>query len=181
MPTFGFNSLSLRQQVNEIFLPFYAPTDKAAAALAGPAWQGNDTVFALWLGINDVVNSYYTGEEASSALNVQIFAEYAHLVMQLYEAGGRNFVFVNVPPVDRTPYIISKGNTAQEQAKKAILAFNDKIAVLAKNTTEVAVQVVNVWVLDANGLFEQVLDNPASYEATKGYTNVTEFCEAYEW
>jgi len=177
VPTFGIRSLSLKQQVAEVFLPVYAPAGRAPAA---PAWEGGNAVFALWIGINDVGNSYYIGDEARRALNEQIFAGYAQVVTQLYQAGARNFVFVNVPPVHRSPFTSSRGRGAQELEEKAILAFNDDVGVLAKDRVKSAMQGVNVWVLDAYALFGQVLDDPARYAATKGYRNLTDFCEAYQ-
>lgn len=89
--------LSLKQQVQDEFVPGYVK-GKAPGA---PKWQANDSIFAFWIGINDVGNSYWNGPNATAELNKKIFTVYGDLVETLHASGARNFVFVNVPPVDR--------------------------------------------------------------------------------
>jgi len=170
--------LSLWEQVNDVFLPFYAGSKPRAAAV--PAWRGADTLFAVWIGINDVGNSHFQGEEATTKLNARIFAVYRDAVARLYAAGARHFLFLNVPPVDRSPLAIGQGPAAQEGEKRAVLAFNREVEALARGVGQGAKDGANVWLLDTYELFSKVLDDPRAFEATKGYRNVTGFCEAYQ-
>lgn len=170
--------LSIKQQVLDEFVPGY--TGASPSAPGAPEWAGEDTLFAVWIGVNDVGNSYYNGEDATNALYAKIFDVYSGLVDTMYEAGGRNFVFLNVPPVDRSPLITESGvEGAAEQEKAAIGVWNGKIedmaASLKGNHSE-----VNVWTVDTNTVFGKVLDDPSSFEQTSGYTNTTGYCEAYE-
>ncbi|KAI1490314.1 hypothetical protein F5X96DRAFT_679194 [Biscogniauxia mediterranea] len=169
--------LSLKDQVESEFIPGYA--GGAPSAPSAPAWTGSDSVFAFWIGINDVGNSYWLGADELAALNAQIFDVYAGLVGQLHGAGARNFVFVNVPPVDRSPLTVGQGPDAAALEKADIAAWNglvgDLAAALKANHSE-----TNVWVYDANESFGAVMDDPGAYEATAGLKNTTDYCAAYE-
>lgn len=184
--------LSFKDQVHSEFLPGYtnhgnSDTDMSEthpSAPQAPAWQGNDTLFAIWIGINDVGNSYYHGVDGvngTEALNKRIFEVYGDMVGMLYNAGARNFVFLTVPPVDRSPLATTGGDAAAPALEKAdIAAFNsllkDGLAVELKSQHA---SNANVWVVDTGALFNAVLDNPAAYPQTAGYKNTTSFCEAY--
>jgi phospholipase/lecithinase/hemolysin len=170
--------LSVKQQVLDLFLPGYTGAEPTAAS--PPKWKSGDTLFAVWIGINDVGNSFWDGEEASAALYEKIFTVYADLLGKLYEAGARNFLFINVPPVDRSPLTIGQGKTAQDLEKKAIETWNTKLGSTVRTSLTGQGKAANVWMVDSNAIFTKVLDNPASFEATKGYKNVTGFCDAYQ-
>ena len=158
------------------FVPGYV-NGKAAAPL--PAWHGNNSLFAIWIGINDVGNSFWGGENATKELNGKIFAVYEGLVNTLYDAGARNFAFVNVPPVDRSPLTVGQGQQGVDLEKADIAAWNGLVGDMA-NRLKGKRQEVNAWVVDANKVFGLVLDNPASYQATAGLKNTTGFCAAYK-
>ncbi|KAI0593252.1 hypothetical protein F4775DRAFT_523188 [Biscogniauxia sp. FL1348] len=166
--------LSLKDQVESEFIPGYT-----GAAPAAPAWSSADSVFALWIGINDVGSSYWMGADELAALNAQIFDVYAGLVGALRDAGARNFVFVSVPPVDRSPLTAGQGADAAAREKAAIATWNGRVgdlaAALKADTPE-----ANVWVYDANASFGAVMDDPGAYEATAGLKNTTDYCAAYE-
>jgi phospholipase/lecithinase/hemolysin len=166
--------LSLKDQVQTLFLPTYG-------AAKSPAWTGKDTLFALWLGINDVGNSFNDASANVTTLYRQIFDEYARQVEALRAAGARNFLFLNVPPVDRSPLTLGQGQDVQAKEREAVALFNAWVAVLAGalkggTTGEEA----NVWVYDVHTDFTDVLDLPKRYKATEGYVNIDEYCDAYQ-
>ncbi|KAI0477453.1 carbohydrate esterase family 16 protein [Xylariaceae sp. FL0804] len=169
--------LSVQQQVQSEFIPGY--TGEAPTAPSAPAWKGSDTLFAIWIGINDVGNSYGEGANASDALNAEIFDVYSGLVGQLYDAGGRNFLFINVPPVDRAPLTTEQGTAASALEKADIASWNGRVVDMA-NTLKRNYTETNVWYFDANAIFNQVLDNPEVYPQTADYKNTTGYCIAYE-
>lgn len=164
---------SVAEQIETEFIPTYASKPSFAP------WSSGNTLFAIFDGINDVGNSYYQGLPATTTLNAQIFAVYARIVEELYSAGGRNFAFLNVPPVDRSPLTQSSGADAQAEEKADIAAWNDGVAALASNLKSNHTD-VNVFTVDVNTLFTQILDNPASFPQTALYQNTTTYCVAYE-
>lgn len=166
--------LSLKDQVTSQFNTTYAD--------GKPSWTGADTIFGIWIGINDCGNSYsqnYNDANATTVLNGKIFDVYNGLVDLLYAGGARNFFFVNVPPTDRSPLMTAQGATACGMLKADIAAFNGMIQSMASDLKS-ANDDTNVWVFDANTLFGEVLDKPSSYPQTAGYLNTTAYCDAYQ-
>lgn len=163
---------SLKDQVESEFIPGYTGSSRKAN------WTGKESVFAVWIGINDIGNSYWQGADGTAALNAKIFAVISSLVDKLYAAGGRNFVFINVPPLDRTPLIIPQGTTAVSLSKADVTAWNQKVVQLAKTLKTKAD--TNVWVYDSNKSFGDVMDNPKSHPESVGLKNTTAFCAAYQ-
>jgi len=164
---------SVAEQVENEWFPTYASHPSFAP------WSSNDTLFAFFDGINDVGNSWWIGDEAMNSLYTNIFAVYRGLVDELYYAGARNFLFVDVPPVDRSPLVLA--NTPEQQAIEhaALLRWNGLLATMAKAVKK-DLTGVNVFTASAWDVFTQVLDNPASYVETAGYKNVTAYCNAYQ-
>jgi len=162
---------SVAEQIENEWFPTYAipPADAP--------WSSDDTLFAIFDGINDVGNSWFVSNTA--ALNTAIFAVYRGLVDELYFAGARNFLFLSVPPVDRSPLAQanSPANIALEKAD--ILAWNGMVVSMAKQVKS-TFKDVNVFTFDTNALFTEVLNKPASFPQTAQYKNTTAFCVAYE-
>lgn len=58
-------------------------------------WTSMNTLFAVWLGVNDVGNSWWlTGEDTTIGLILDDFFEQCQI---MYDAGGRYFLFLTVP------------------------------------------------------------------------------------
>lgn len=183
--------LSMKDQVHSEFTPGYtshgnSDTDVSEthpSAPDAPAWKGDDTVFAFWIGINDVGNSFYHGVDGvngTEALNKKIFEVYGDMVGILYNAGARNFVFLTVPPVDRSPMALAQDAASQALEKADIAAFNGLIT--DKLATDLKAQHhanANVWVVDTGIIFNAALDKPTSFIQTSGIKNTTAYCEAY--
>ncbi|KAI0869595.1 hypothetical protein GGS24DRAFT_478302 [Hypoxylon argillaceum] len=163
---------SLKDQVQSEFIPGYTGSSAKAQ------WTGSNSVFAVWIGINDIGNSYYNGVNATDALNAKIFAVISTLTDQIYAAGGRNYVFINVPPLDRTPLIVPQGASAVALSKADVAAWNQKVVDFAKTLKTKGD--TNVWVYDSNKSFGDVIDNPSSHPETAGLKNTTDYCTAYQ-
>lgn len=173
--------LSLKDQVLTEFLPGYVGNATTpASAPQSPKWTGADSLFAFWIGINDVGNSYSKGAEESTALYAKIFVVYEDLVVRLYDAGARNFLFLNVPPVDRSPLTIGIGSTAREIEKAAIAQFNNMTEGLARRLKANHTAETNVFLYDTNKAFSEVLDKVDSYPQTAMLKNTTAYCKEYE-
>ncbi|OBT86468.1 hypothetical protein VE02_05336 [Pseudogymnoascus sp. 03VT05] len=162
--------LSLSKQVEDLFIPNYAFNGQ---------WTSSDSVFGIFIGINDVGNSFYLGDDAVPILNKKIFAVYDGLVKELYNTGARNFVFLNVPPTDRSPLMIGQGADSAALIAKDLKAFNSAIASLAAGARKNYAD-TNVFTVDAWQAFTDVLNKPAAFPATAGYKNTTAYCEAYQ-
>lgn len=184
---------SLRGQVHDWFMPAYALRDggrEPGGAPGAPLWRGHDSVFTFWLGINDIGGTYMhgpDGPDGTDAVNRAIvLGEYAALAADLRTAGARNFVFVNVPPIDRSPLTRGAGEAAQRLEKADVEDFNSLVVEMARRLRAQGAgaqdggEAVNVWVYDSHAAFGKVMDDPSSFPQTVGYKNVTDCCEAYQ-
>ncbi|GAP91275.2 putative carbohydrate esterase family 16 protein [Rosellinia necatrix] len=163
---------SLKDQVQNEFIPGYTGSSPKAA------WNGDNSIFAIWIGINDIGNSWYNGADATTVLNGKIFAVISSLVEQIYKAGGRNYVLINVPPLERTPLVAPQGEWAIETSKADVLAWNQKVVDFAR--TLKGKGDTSVWVYDSYKSFGEVIDNPASHAESAKLKNTTDFCAAYQ-
>ena len=92
--------------------------------------------------------------------------------------GARNFLFVNVPPMDRSPEATAQSDMP-ELKLKTITDWNRRLAQLSLNLSSVYPDTA-VFLLDSNKLFNEVLDDPSSHIETAGYRNLTGYCEVYK-
>ncbi|KZT36934.1 hypothetical protein SISSUDRAFT_988434 [Sistotremastrum suecicum HHB10207 ss-3] len=145
--------LSLTDQVNEYL-------NSIATKPASTPWTSANTLFSVWIGINDIGNSYYNGQ--GSAFNTILINAYFALVQKLYNSGARNFLFINVPPIDRSPLMLAQPAASQAQEKTAIADFNSQlvnaIASFSADNTG-----VTTWLWDSNAAFTTVLNSPTTY------------------
>lgn len=163
--------LSIKDQVQQEYLPVYADHPSFFD------WQANNTLFAIFDGINDIGNAY-SESNGSLALDLSII-EYASLVDQLYQSGARNFLFLNVPPVNRAPLTTAQGPAAETSEATQIAAWNANVTRIASNLTSTYPD-ATTFVFDTNAIFSQVLDDPCSHPETCPYQNTTGYCVYYE-
>ncbi|KAL8713877.1 MAG: hypothetical protein Q9220_002023 [cf. Caloplaca sp. 1 TL-2023] len=167
---YGIIVQSFRQQVNEEFLPTYASN-------SGVQWSGSNSLFTVFFGINDVILSY---AQRNSTLNFLLIKSYENYVHQLYAAGARNFLFMNVPPIDRSPGTLARDAATQASMADYIGEFNFRLILLVYNLA-VHYPDTTVWLFDTNWLFTRLLNNgPASFRETASYENITDYCAAYQ-
>jgi phospholipase/lecithinase/hemolysin len=160
---------SVAEQIENEWLPTYA------AQSPDVIWSSDDTLFAIFDGINDVGNSWW---ENTTAVNAAIYSVYARLVDELYSAGARNFVFLNVPPIDRSPLALANSALDQSTQYVDIKAWNEALISMAQSL-KAAKPDVNVFTIDTNKYFTEVLNSPSSFPQTALYKNTTEYCNAY--
>ncbi|KAF2130279.1 carbohydrate esterase family 16 protein [Dothidotthia symphoricarpi CBS 119687] len=163
--------LSLKNQVKDEFLPIYGAHPSIAP------WKSADSLFAFFIGINDVGNTWWLN---NGTLYDQIFSVYSGLLSDVYATGARNFLFLSVPPINLAPLTLSTddGGYAVQEEGKVVLDWN---AILRNMTTRFAASHsgTKIFVEDTWTVFNNVIKNPASYPQTSGLKNVTGYCAAY--
>ena len=150
-------------QLQDDFLPRYGHRNASS-------WQPDTSLFAIFFGINDI-NVALEMNEATPVIFEKVFASYSSLVSQLYETGARNFLFLNMPPMERAP----RGLTA---LKPAVASWNLQLGVIASNLSN-TYRDTNVFEFDTHDFMTQILDDPETFPRTALYKNTTESCTAY--
>lgn len=80
--------LSFIDQVTEF-------SDSIASHPSTTPWTSDNTLFGVWMGVNDVGNTYY--ESNVTDILDAVMVKYFEQLQILYDAGGRNFVLLSVP------------------------------------------------------------------------------------
>ncbi|KAA8911026.1 GDSL lipase/esterase [Sphaerosporella brunnea] len=162
--------LSLKQQVEDLFLGVLQP-QKATIA----PWTAGDSLFLIWIGINDIGSSYLAHPDASDEFHRELMDEYFNLVDELYAVGARNFLFMDVPPVNRSPLTVGQGNQAVSLETEALASYN---SLLACRVSDLKKTKSGVWakVFKSSKVFNTILENPEQY----GFKNAITYCSSYQ-
>lgn len=163
-------SLSVQEELTEYFLADYADSD---------VWDASTSLFTVWVVINDVDLSY-TYTNMTNTTYVTLFEHYRALVDTLYEEGARNFMLINVPPIDRAPVTtgFSTAATRVPECHAAIANWNERLQDLQTDLTA-AYSDATVFYIDANTLFNDVIDDPTEFAATSTYQDTADYCAEY--
>jgi phospholipase/lecithinase/hemolysin len=124
---------------------------------------GNNIIDALTLAA--------TNPNAPTAVITAAVGDVALTMLQLYASGARHILVVNAPNVGRTPSAQAAGPAAAAAATQMSAAFNGGLAqqIAGLRATQPG---INIYVVDAFALGEQIAANPAAF----GFTNVTAPC-----
>ncbi|KAK4223487.1 hypothetical protein QBC38DRAFT_516820 [Podospora fimiseda] len=124
-------------------------------------WTAENSLFGVWMGVNDVGNSWWKGEEYDVLVEA-IMDTYFGQLQVLYDAGARNFALLSVPPIHRTPTMIDQGEWVTETEAASIAKYNAAITAHLAAFTEANPGVV-AKIVDTAVPFNTALDNPTEY------------------
>ncbi|KAJ7242921.1 hypothetical protein C8J57DRAFT_64542 [Mycena rebaudengoi] len=107
----GANVFDVKEQVQSIFLGHIGHKPESAP------WTPSDALFITWVGINDAALSNDHVDNVDDLFKVQ---------EKLHETGARNFLFVNIPPIHRSPAIGHEPNYINwnVELKRAAASFS---------------------------------------------------------
>ncbi|CCX16515.1 hypothetical protein FPQ18DRAFT_277663 [Pyronema domesticum] len=136
-------------------------------------WTAENSLFLIWIGINDIGNSYWKTTGDGGAFHQKLMASYFAEVNKLYTAGARKFLFVDVPRIERAPLTADQGATAIALEAEAVTSYN---SLLSKNVQAFQAKPgVRAMVFSSAATFNRILDNPGVY----GFANATGYCDKY--
>ncbi|KAK7032147.1 hypothetical protein VNI00_013321 [Paramarasmius palmivorus] len=160
---------SMTDQVNQ-FLS--ALGNKPASA----PWTSDNALFSVWIGINDIGSTYSQGGDRGAFSDRLLTAEFAALqklvgyltILNIplltlgvqYDVGARNFLFINVPPVNRSPMMISNSGASTEAT--VITGHNSRMATKISSWAA-SNSGVKTFSYDSWSAFTKILDSPSSY------------------
>ncbi|PFH54294.1 carbohydrate esterase family 16 protein [Amanita thiersii Skay4041] len=133
----------VRRQIRHVFLP------KAGKRPDWAQWESSDSLFITWVGINDCA---FSSEHSGT---METFLE---LHDELYEAGARNFLFFDVPPIDRSPAIAKYLEGEVKNYSNWNTSLKETIQTFASRHNDITVLLFAV-----SETFNKILDNPKTY------------------
>ncbi|KAJ7828747.1 hypothetical protein B0H14DRAFT_1216345 [Mycena olivaceomarginata] len=136
---------AVETQVNENFLAGYA-MDRTAEGLP---WDAADSLFVTWVGINDCAYAETHDETQELLFNLQ---------EKLYASGACIFLFVDVPPIERSP----AGTAASSDISATYLNWNSGLRQSVQQFAS-AHPDARVLTFSAFDTFNRILNNPKTY------------------
>ncbi|RMZ07591.1 hypothetical protein D0860_05021 [Hortaea werneckii] len=131
-------------------------------------WHSSDSLFTVFFGINDIDRALGVLTDWDERLPLIQDSYWAH-VEKLYNAGARNFAFLNLPTYWLSPGIINRGNaTVVDVARHRNLLWNHELAKRFEHF-QCTHRSTFAKLVDVYGLWESMYAYPAAY----GLSNVT--------
>ncbi|KAK5806529.1 hypothetical protein VI817_000787 [Penicillium citrinum] len=134
-------------------------------------FRPKESLIAIWIGINDINDSSkYSVDFAKFYEN--LIKTVFNSVTDLYNLGHRSFLFMNLPPLDRTPG--NQASSSPHPNATQIKWYNDALIEHAHLFQREKMD-VEARVFDAHTHLSKILDHPARY----GIVNTTNYCAGY--
>ncbi|KAH8089123.1 hypothetical protein HD553DRAFT_339329 [Filobasidium floriforme] len=161
--------LSLKDQV-DLFKQYFAQPPAEAP------WTPDNTLFAIWIGINDVGNSYAWTNVSLADFYKTEHEEIVDLFTDLapcFNTSRPNFLVLTVPPISRAPLFEGQGSEVSKQVADAAKLFNDGL----KETVMPSLLSLGGYarLFDTAPVFNNLLDNADVF----GFINVTGYNDDY--
>ncbi|KAI0636569.1 hypothetical protein C8Q77DRAFT_511224 [Trametes polyzona] len=151
--------------------------DILAPKPVGARWTSSNSLFAFWIGINDVGNSFaWTNVTSQSDFHRILMNRLFSQVEILYRDGARSFLFLTVPPTNRAPLILEQGAEAVSKITAALADYNAQLTARVRQFQATHRDLDQVVVFDTRPVFSTLLDNAHTF----GFVNSTGFCAAYQ-
>ncbi|KAM5349765.1 hypothetical protein ACJ41O_006270 [Fusarium nematophilum] len=131
------------------------------------------TLVTIWIGINDVIDAQLLNLTSPEFYAENIETMFAQSVRPLVKAGYKNFLFLNLPPLDRSP--LNSATFQGELSDALIKTWNRELRAQTKTFSRNGKRKeIRAAVFDTNTLLKGVIDTPGSYDIT----NTTGFCQS---
>ncbi|MCJ1458624.1 hypothetical protein MMC28_008998 [Mycoblastus sanguinarius] len=167
VPTSDPTINTFQQQVENYYQPKYSVQGGANAP-----WSADDAIFIIFFGINDIFGSYENKDIDPAVQIPKLLDAYFSYVDELHRTGARKFLFVGVPPVDRSPYIMARGAADAASCSNWVNSYNLRLAG-SVNEWAAANPDSTKSIYDFHAWMTTVLDNPQAsgfQDATCGGT-----------
>lgn len=97
----------------------------------------------------------------------------------MYKQGGRNFLVINCPPVERTPlWLVSANDTQRAELGALVRSWNNGLQSMISSMQQ-AHPDVTMFYYDVWTTMGAVITNPAVRAQTAQYNNTNGWCAAY--
>ncbi|KAH7146145.1 putative lysophospholipase A [Dactylonectria macrodidyma] len=126
----------------------------------------------IWIGINDISDSKLYDVDLPELYDAMIEFMFERSVKPLYKAGYHNYLFMNLPPIHRSPSYVNKVKPSLNATM--VEWWNSR---LSKHTSQFSRDYKSTKILlyDSFSFLNNVLDNPSDFQIT----NTTGFCSGY--
>ncbi|KAH7140374.1 hypothetical protein B0J13DRAFT_477544 [Dactylonectria estremocensis] len=133
----------------------------------------SNALVAIWIGINDVIDAHLLNKTSPEFYAEIINAIFGQSVLPLVDAGYKNFLLLNVPPLDQSP--LNKMQFQGQLDATLIDTWNNELQAQASVFSDMH-QGIRTIVFDTNTVLNRTLKEPSEY----GIKNTKESFDAME-
>lgn len=137
--------------------------DALVPAPSTAPWTAENTLFAVWIGVNDIGECFWEQTEYTTCPIDDVMTQYFSLLQQLYDDGARQFVLNTVPPFYKAPTFDAYTDEDLAGLLSNLDAYN---AALESGMTSFKANNSDITlgqVFNTTSYFWDVLDDPTSY------------------
>ncbi|KAI9669952.1 MAG: hypothetical protein M1831_006988 [Alyxoria varia] len=160
-------AFSFQEQIVRSFRPTYASKSTPESY----SWRSDTSLFALAFGVNQLAVLHKNNVATPIK---RLFTSYKAQIHDLYNAGARNFLLLNVPPFDR---VLHSSNSS---LTKNINDYNHEIVSLQREMNE-NYKDVTTFVFDLHAFFVYLLKHSVAMPQTAHLRNLTGTCPMYQF
>jgi len=162
---FAAGGASVTSEISPVYAPEVNTFTKQVRELFKPKmvdikdkfpWTSKDSLFGVWFGINDTGNRKSTDDLTNEDYEAMTFLIYFRLLDELYQAGARNFVILNIPDLEYAPLVVSTGG--QPFWMEKIASFNKLLPQYIKDFHK-SHKDTNIFLYDAFNESKYIRDN----------------------
>ncbi|TCD65208.1 hypothetical protein EIP91_002994 [Steccherinum ochraceum] len=163
-------------------LPLYTTMQKNGSL---PRLQAQNTLFAAWIGTNDVgAGCLLTGDQTPGVTLVDTTNCVAQWVQKVYALGGRNFLFLNMAPLERAPmyqadayptryWMAAKNASEFNVVMKELTTTGNALSKFVLTDLAKSLPAANIALFDSHSLLNDIMNNPKQYLNGTAPFNVT--------
>jgi phospholipase/lecithinase/hemolysin len=145
-----------------------------------PPWNATNSIFVMFAGVVDLIMMNGIREEDKlDVVNTNLTIIYSKLLESLYGTGARNFILLNIPPLERCWQPGENGPSVSKKLKSDGDVYRQRVQNAAEALKK-RFKESNVFLLDTEKLFNQALADPNSFPQTSGILNTTTPCMEYQ-
>lgn len=176
--TLGHESSDVQALIDASVLPDLGFTGQVSAYLAAsPTYDAEKTLFAIWIGGNDLLEffrgEYYTTDP--TALISDAIGRIITEISALYADGAKNFLVLNLPDLAKTPAFNTKNAETQAQVNSVVVNFNSALATALSDFAS-AHKDAMVHRIDAYAYLNQIIADKEFSNSTSTYLKVDGDC-----
>ncbi|KAI1340183.1 carbohydrate esterase family 16 protein [Xylariaceae sp. FL0016] len=169
-------SIEFLEQHHESTVPLVNQTQQYlnwAEPVIGKKMDKSKALVAVWIGINDIIDSAELDVSFPEFYDDLISAVFEQTVQPMFDADYKNFLFINLPPLDRTSANVMSDSPSP--SKEMIGWWDDALAQHSRRFS-VDHPNANTMLYDANTFLNGVLDEPEKYDIK----DTTTYCLSFD-
>ncbi len=150
-----------------------------------PSENFGDDLYFLWTGGNDYLSLIENADDPTTIDVIEVEGNFPKnnqdilfdvvniniggAIQDIIDAGGKNIVVFNLPNIAEIPIAQGLNDDDREKLRDLIEDHNDRLEDIVEHIEQLNTD-VNLIEIDADELFDEILNNPSDF----GFTNVTD-------